>query len=96
MVGLALWKIRAVQCTSNLFNPEDGSDSVAHFSGNIYIGEYGKKFGQVEVITGENRDRADAYFNFEIAQYMTDHEDKERGAYLHDHSDGTDQFWIAP
>ena len=93
---IAMWKIRAVQCTSNLFNPEDGSDSVARFSGNTYVGTYGKKFGQVEVITGENRDRADADFNFDTAQYMTEHEDTKRGAYLRDHSDGTDRFWIAP
>ena len=93
---IALWKIRAVQCTSNLFNPEDGSDSVADFSGNIYVGTYGKKFGQVEVVTGENRDRVDADFDFDVAEYMTEHEDTDRGAYLRGHSDGTDQFWIAP
>ena len=94
---VALWKIRAVQVTSNLFNPEDGSDSVANFSGNIYVGTYGRKFGQVEVVTGENRDHIDATFDFDVAQYMTEHEDEERGAYLtSDHSDGTDQFWIAP
>ena len=93
---IAMWKYRALQCTSNLFNPEDGSDSIARFSGNTYVGEYGKKFGQVEVVSGTNRDHIDALYNFDIAQYMTDHEDTTRGAYLRDHSDGTDQFWFAP
>ena len=91
-----IWKYRALQCTSNLFNPEDGSDSVAKFSGNTYVGEYGKKFGQVEVMTGTNRDHVDALYNFDVEQYMTDHEDTERGAYLRGHSDGTDQFWFTP
>ena len=93
-----IWKYRALQITSNLFNPEDGSDSVAKFSGNTYVGEYGKKFGQVEVVTGTNRDHVDALYNFDVAQYMIDHEDTERGAYLHGHSDEKepDQFWFTP
>lgn len=91
-----IWKYRALQITSNLFNPEDGSDSVAKFSGNTYVGEYGKKFGQVEVVTGTNRDHIDVLYDFNVAEYMTDHEDTERGAYLHGHSDGTDKFWFIP
>lgn len=94
---IAMWKYRALQITSNLFNPEDGSDSVAKFSGNTYVGEYGKKFGQVEVVIGsENHDHIDGLFNFDTAQYMTEHKDETRGSYLKDHSDGTDQFWFAP
>lgn len=94
---IAMWKYRALQCSSNLYNPEDGSDSLAQFSGNIYIGEYGKTFGQVEVVIGAvSHDHIDAAFNFEIAQYMTEHENETNGSYLRGHSDGTDQFWFAP
>ena len=70
-----IWKYRALQITSNLFNPEDGSDSVAKFSGNTYVGEYSKKFGQVEVVTGTNLDHIDVLYDFNVAEYMTDHED---------------------
>ena len=71
-----------VQITSNLYNP-DGSDSMPTFSGNVFVLEYGKKFGQVEQ-RSDPGNQIDAKFDLDVV------------AYLGGKTDGTDQFWFAP
>ena len=75
-------KDRLVQITSNLYNP-DGSDSMPTFSGNVFVLEYGKKFGQVEQ-RSDPGNQIDAKFDLDVI------------AYLGGKTDGTDQFWFAP
>ena len=75
-------KDRLVQITSNLYNP-DGSDSMPTFSGNVFVLEYGKQFGQVQQRSDPGT-QIDAKFDLNVV------------AYLGEKSDGTDQFWFAP
>ncbi len=79
-------KDRLLQITSNRYNP-DGSDSMPSLSGNIFVEQFGRKFGQIEQ-SETPQSQEDAIFNFDVAAYVAE---RTLGK-----SDGTDQFWFAP
>ena len=79
-------KDRLLQITSNRYNP-DGSDSMPSLSGNVFVEQYGRKFGQIEQ-SETPQNQTDAIFNFDVAAYVAE---RTLGK-----SDGTDQFWFAP
>ncbi|MBO7310662.1 MAG: hypothetical protein J6U86_04645, partial [Clostridia bacterium] len=63
-------KDRLLQITSNLFNP-DGSDSMPTFEGNIFVEEYGRKFGQIEQSDTPEK-QIDAAHNFDVLAYINE------------------------
>ena len=77
-------KDRLLQITSNLYNP-DGSDSMPSFSGNIFVEEYGRKFGQVEQ-SDTPEQQIDANFDFDTAKYLAER--------CLGKSDDTNEFWF--
>lgn len=77
-------KDRLLQITSNLYNT-DGSDSMPTFSGNIYVEEYGRKFGQIEQ-SDTPYSQEDVRFDFNSVEYLAE---RSLGK-----SDGTDEFWF--
>lgn len=77
-------KDRLLQITSNLYNP-DGSDSMPSFSGNLFVEEYGRKFGQV-LQDEDPAQQIDAKFDFDCAKYLAE---SSLGK-----SDETNEFWF--
>ena len=77
-------KDRLVQITSNLYNT-DGSDSMPTFTGNIFVEEYGKKFGQIEQ-SDTPEQQVDAKFDLDTSKYVI-----ERTLNKSDHSN---EFWF--
>ncbi|MBO7310273.1 MAG: hypothetical protein J6U86_02630, partial [Clostridia bacterium] len=63
-------KDRLVQITSNLYNA-DGSDSMPTLEGNVFVEEYGRKFGQIE-LSNTPASHDDARYNFDIPEYITE------------------------
>ena len=77
-------KDRLVQITSNLYNT-DGSDSMPTFTGNIFVEEYGRKFGQIEQ-SNTPEQQVDAKFDFQTAKYLIDRTLNK--------SDNSNEFWF--
>ena len=77
-------KDRLVQITSNLYNT-DGSDSMPTFTGNIFVEEYGRKFGQIEQ-SDTPEVQIDAKFDFETAKYLIERTLNK--------SDSSNEFWF--
>ena len=77
-------KDRLVQITSNLYN-KDGSDSMPTFTGNIFVEEYGRKFGQVEQ-SDTPEQQVDAKFDFDTAKYVIERTLNK--------SDSSNEFWF--
>ena len=63
-------KDRLIQITSNLYNP-DGSDSMPTMEGNIFVEEFGRKLGQVE-LSNTPASHDDAKFDFNSLAYIVE------------------------